>query len=72
MFVACLLDTAKARGFAAETCALDMGDDNNRVYGECSERGCAPIIPLRQTPDVAARRAQAAYVRARRMAVRRV
>jgi transposase len=29
-----------------------MGYDNNRVYAECEERGCAPIIPLRQTPEV--------------------
>jgi DDE family transposase len=42
----------QARGFAAETCALDKGYDNTRVYAECSERGCVPIIPLRETPDV--------------------
>jgi hypothetical protein len=29
-----------------------MGYDNNRVYAECEERDCAPVIPLRQTPDV--------------------
>jgi hypothetical protein len=28
----------QTRGFAAETCALDKGYDNNRVYGECG--GC--------------------------------
>lgn len=47
-----LLDTLAARGFSPETAALDMGYDNNRVYAECEERGCAPVIPLRQTPDV--------------------
>jgi IS5 family transposase len=52
LFVAALLDTLRRRGFAPETAALDMGYDNNRVYAECEERGCAPVIPLRQTPDV--------------------
>jgi IS5 family transposase len=36
-----------ARGFKPETCAMDKGYDNNRVYAECEERGCEPIIPLR-------------------------
>lgn len=36
----------------AATAALDKGYDNNRVYGECMERDCLPLIPLRQTPDV--------------------
>ena len=26
---------------------MDNGYDNSRVYGECEERGCEPIIPLR-------------------------
>jgi hypothetical protein len=26
---------------------MDKGYDNNRVYAECEERGCEPIIPLR-------------------------
>ncbi len=52
MHVAPLLDAVRARGFQPETVALDMGYDNNRVYAECDERGCAPVIPLRQTPDV--------------------
>jgi hypothetical protein len=51
-FVAGLLDTVQARGFAAETCALDKGYDNTRVYAECAARDCVPIIPLRETPDV--------------------
>ena len=50
--VAALLDTAMARGLAPETCALDKGYDNARVYGECEARDCRPIIPLRETPDV--------------------
>lgn len=51
-FVADLLDTAKRRGAMAATAALDKGYDNNRVYRECMERDCLPLIPLRQTPDV--------------------
>jgi Transposase DDE domain len=51
-FVVPLLDTAKRRGALAATAALDKGYDNNRVYGECMERDCLPLIPLRQTPDV--------------------
>jgi len=51
-FVTGLLDTAHARGMAVETCAMDKGYDNNRVYGECVERGCQPIVPLRMMADV--------------------
>jgi hypothetical protein len=46
-FVAPLLDAMHARGFKPETCAMDKGYDNNRVYAECEERGCEPVIPLR-------------------------
>ncbi len=46
-FVAPLLDALQARGFQPETCAMDKGYDNNRVYAECEERGCEPVIPLR-------------------------
>jgi hypothetical protein len=56
-YVAPLLDTVAARGFDPDTCALDMGYDNNRVYGECEERDVRPIIPLRETPDVKAGKA---------------
>src|SRR5256885_15184364 len=52
LFVAALLDTLRHRGFAPETATLDMGYDNNRVYAECEERDVAPVIPLRQTPEV--------------------
>jgi Transposase DDE domain len=48
-FVAPLLDALLARGFAPETCAMDKGYDNSRVYAECEERGCDPVIPLRGT-----------------------
>ena len=50
--VAPLPDKLHTLGIDPETCALDKGYDNNRVYGDCSERGVAPVIPLRQTPDV--------------------
>lgn len=50
--VAPLLDKLHALGIDPETAALDKGYDNNRVYGDCSERGIAPVIPLRKTPDV--------------------
>ncbi len=48
---------AQSRGFAAETTALDIGFDNERVYGECEHRECRPIIPLKQTPAVKAGKA---------------
>ena len=39
LYVAPLLDAVKARGYDAETVAMDRGYDNNRVYAECHERG---------------------------------
>ena len=47
LFVAPLLDAVRARGFRPETCAMDKGYDNTRVYGECEARGVDPVIPLR-------------------------
>ena len=49
-YVASLLDVARERGFAAETCALDKGYDVGPVYEACEDRDCRPIIPLRETP----------------------
>ncbi len=46
--VAPLLDAIRARGFQPTNVAMDMGYDNNRVYAECDERGCAAIVPLRR------------------------
>src|ERR671928_583269 len=37
LYVAPLLDAVRGRGFQAETCAMDKGYDNERVYGECEE-----------------------------------
>ena len=50
--VAPLLDTAKRRGAMAATAAMDKGYDLGRVYDDCAERDCLPMIPLRQTPGV--------------------
>lgn len=52
LFSAPLIDTARRRGLAVDSAAMDMGYDNNRVYAECAERDCLPVIPLRRTPDV--------------------
>ena len=38
----------RARGFDAETVAMDRGYDNNRVNDECHARGVAAVIPLRK------------------------
>jgi Transposase DDE domain len=46
-FVAPLFDALHARGIQPETVAMDKGYDNTRVYAECEERGCEPVIPLR-------------------------
>ena len=52
MFVASLLDAAKRRGAMAVTCAMDKAYDLPRVYGECAERDCEAIVPLRATGAV--------------------
>lgn len=48
LYAAPLLDTLRARGFKPETMAADKGYDNNRVYDECRERSCVPIVALRK------------------------
>jgi transposase len=52
LFVPALLDTARERGAAIETCALDKGYDVPRVYEACEDRNCRPIIPLVASPRV--------------------
>jgi hypothetical protein len=47
LFVAPLLDAVRARGFQAETCAMDKGYDNVRVHGECATRDVLPVIRLK-------------------------
>jgi hypothetical protein len=49
-----LLDAVKARGFRPGVAIMDMGYDHEAVYAGCEERGCHPVIPLRQTPAVKA------------------
>jgi hypothetical protein len=48
LYVAPLLDAARARGFQPETMAADKGYDNNRVLDECRERDCVPVVSLRK------------------------
>lgn len=52
MFVAPLIDAARQRGFAVNSAAADKAYDIERVYAECAERDCLPIIPVRQTGAV--------------------
>ncbi len=47
-----LIDTARERGFAAETAAMDKGYDVGPIYDGCEARDLRPIIPLRDTPAV--------------------
>ena len=48
LYVAPLLDAARARGLRPETCAMDKGYDNNRVMDETRERKCVPVVCLRK------------------------
>jgi hypothetical protein len=50
--VVSLIDAVRARRFMPETATMDKGYDIERVYAECIERDCQPIIPLRKTPAV--------------------
>jgi Transposase DDE domain len=50
--VAPLLYKLHALGIDPETCAMDKGYDNYTVYDACAERGIAPVVPLRKTPNV--------------------
>ena len=51
-FAPVLLDIAKRRGVLAATAAMDKGYDNGKVHGECAERDCLPVIPLKETSTV--------------------
>jgi transposase, IS5 family len=50
--VVALLDKLHTLGIDPETAALDAGYDHPGTYFDCMVRGAAPVIPLRQTPDV--------------------
>ena len=47
LYVAPLLDKLFARGYRPWTCAMDKGYDNDRVYGECDDRGVRAVAPLK-------------------------
>jgi hypothetical protein len=51
-YVAPLLDAIHARGFQSETCAMDKGYDNPRVFNETRERGFVPVISLRKNSPI--------------------
>jgi hypothetical protein len=51
-FAVDLVERARARGAAAETCAMDKGYDINALHDAIEEIDCAPLIPLRNTPGV--------------------
>jgi hypothetical protein len=53
-FAVPLLEAVRERGFRAEVAIMDMGYDHTPVYDGCEERGCHPVIPLRETPAVKA------------------
>src|SRR5687767_2630571 len=44
-----LIDTANARGFAVETCAMDNSYDARHIYEGCEARDVRPTIPLRES-----------------------
>jgi hypothetical protein len=44
--VAPLLDRLHMLGIDPETCSLDKGYDNNRVYADCSDRGISPRLSV--------------------------
>jgi hypothetical protein len=47
LYAAPLLDAVRARGIQPQTCAMDAGYSHLRVFDETRERGCVPIIALR-------------------------
>jgi Transposase DDE domain/Transposase domain (DUF772) len=54
LFSGPLIDTARSSGFEVDTAAMDKGYDVTRVYAECADRDCLPLIPLRNTGAVKA------------------
>ena len=56
-YVAALLDSARDRGFAADTCALEKGYDVSLAYDACEDHDVRRIIPLGETPAVKAGKA---------------
>lgn len=52
LFVTDLIGQARARGCAVKTCAADKGYDFPSLHAKLEALDCAPVIPLRKTPDV--------------------
>ncbi len=48
LYVARLLDTLRRRDIRPETCAMDKGYDNNRVFEETRSRAVVPIVCIRK------------------------
>jgi Transposase DDE domain len=53
-FAVPLLNALTARGFRPGVAVMDMGYDLTPVYEGFEQRGCHPVIPLRETPAVKA------------------
>src|SRR6266487_3085990 len=51
-----LLDAAAGRGFTPNVCVLDRGYDYVKVYAAVEDHHARPVIPLRKTPAVKARK----------------
>jgi IS5 family transposase len=47
-----LLDKLHTLGIDPETCSMDKGYDHAGTYFDCMVRKIAPVVPLRETPDV--------------------
>jgi hypothetical protein len=54
--VSVLLDTVTRRGFIPRRVCPDRGYDAEIVYEEAENRQIRPVIPLRETPAVKARK----------------
>jgi len=52
IYATALMEASRSRGFAVDTCELDMAYDNGPIYEDCEAHGCRPIIPLRETVGV--------------------
>ncbi|MFL6138369.1 MAG: transposase [Frankiaceae bacterium] len=56
VIVAPLLDKLAQQGIVPAHCVMDRGYDTTALYDECERRGIRPVIPLRMTPAVRARK----------------
>jgi hypothetical protein len=51
-FVAPLLDKLDARGFQADTCAMDKGYDYQHIFKQTRERGVVPVVAIKKTSAI--------------------